>query len=68
MCAKTHTHKWQTNNQRKWCYFEKKHPKKAVHIKAFSLKSEDKKRHAFKNWPLVKNPQFLSYPHETWLK
>ena len=21
-----------------------------------------------KNWPLVKNPQFSSYPHETWWK
>ena len=24
-----------------------------------------KKRHMFKNWPLVKNPQFFSNPHET---
>ena len=22
----------------------------------------------FKDWPLIKNPQFLSYPHETWWK
>ena len=33
------------------------------------LKSEaKKKRDTFKNWPLIKNPQFLSYPHETWWK
>ena len=25
-----------------------------------------KKRHTSQNWPLVKNPQFLPYPHETW--
>ena len=24
-----------------------------------------KKRDTFKNWPLMKNPHFLSYPHET---
>ena len=24
-----------------------------------------KKRDTFKNWPLIKNPQFLSYPHKT---
>ena len=22
----------------------------------------------FKNWPLIKNPQFLSYPHKSWWK
>ena len=27
-----------------------------------------KKRHTFKNWSLIKNQQFLSYPDETWLK
>ena len=31
-----------------------------------NLQSEEKKPHTFKNWPLIKNPQFLSYPHETW--
>ena len=30
------------------------------------IKSEEKKRDTFKNWPLIKNPQFLAYPHETW--
>ena len=30
------------------------------------LKSEAKKRDTLKNWPSMKNPQFLSYPHETW--
>ena len=25
-----------------------------------------KKLHSSQNWPLVKNPQFLPYPHETW--
>ena len=30
------------------------------------LKSEAKKRDTYKNWPLIKNPQFLSYPYETW--
>ena len=29
------------------------------------LKSEGKKQDTFKNWPLIKNPQFLAYPHET---
>ena len=29
------------------------------------IKCEEKTRHTFKNWPLIKNPQFLSYPHET---
>ena len=28
----------------------------------------EKKQHTFKNWPLIKNTQFLSYPHETWSK
>ena len=30
--------------------------------------SEKKKQHTFKNWPIIKNPQFLSYPHEIWWK
>ena len=29
------------------------------------VKSEAKKTGHVKNWPLIKNPQFLSYPHET---
>ena len=29
------------------------------------LKSEEKKRDMFKNWPLIENPQDLSNPHET---
>ena len=29
------------------------------------VKSESKKRDTFKNWPLMKNSQFLSNPHET---
>ena len=29
------------------------------------LKSEQKNRHTYKSWPLVKNPQFLSNPYET---
>ena len=32
------------------------------------LKSEQKKQDTFKNWPLIKNPQFLSNLHETWWK
>ena len=32
----------------------------------FNVKSEEKKRAHFKNWPFIKNPQFLSYLHETW--
>ena len=32
------------------------------------LKSEQKKQDTFKNWPLIKNPQFLSNPYETWWK
>ena len=27
-----------------------------------------KKSHTFKNWPLIKNPQFLTNPHKTWWK
>ena len=30
-----------------------------------NIKSEEKKQHAFKNWPLIKNPQFFSYFNET---
>ena len=30
------------------------------------LKSEQKKLDMLKNWPLLKNPQFLSNPDETW--
>ena len=30
------------------------------------LKSETKKGSTFRNWPLVKNPHFLSNYHETW--
>ena len=34
-----------------------------------STKSKSKKNpDTLKNWPLVKNPQFLSNPHETWSK
>ena len=29
------------------------------------VKSKGKKRDTQKNCPLIKNPQFLSYPHET---
>merc|ERR1712020_299721 len=32
------------------------------------VKSGGKKQDTSQNWPLVKNPQFLSYPHETWSK
>ena len=32
------------------------------------LKSEGKKWDTLKNWPLIKSPQFFSYPHETWWK
>ena len=39
------------------------------HLKYFignrQLKSEEKKRDMFKNWQLIKNPHFLSNPHET---
>ena len=31
-----------------------------------NIKTESKKGPTFKNWPIVKNPQFLSNPHETW--
>ena len=30
------------------------------------LMSEFKKLDMFKNWPLLKNPQFFSNPPETW--
>ena len=30
------------------------------------IKSESKKGPTFKNWPLVKNPHFLSNLHKTW--
>ena len=40
------------------CFGEKKICHKFV-------KSEAKKRDTLKNWPLIKNPQFLSNPHET---
>ena len=30
------------------------------------IKSEEKKQDTFKNWPLIKNPQFLSNLSETW--
>ena len=30
------------------------------------LESEEKKQDTFKNWPLIKNSQFFSHPHETW--
>ena len=33
-------------------------------VKSYILKSGSKKLDIFKNWPLVKNPHFLSYPHE----
>ena len=32
------------------------------------LKSEAKKRDTFKCCPIIKNPQFLSFPHGTWWK
>ena len=35
---------------------------------AKTVKSEEKKWNTLKNWPLIKNQQFLSYPHETWSK
>ena len=36
-------------------------------IDRISIKSlRNRKRDTFKNWPFIKNPQFLSYPHETW--
>ena len=34
-------------------------------IAYFVLKSEQKKPDTSKSWPLIKNPQFLSNPHET---
>ena len=36
--------------------------------KTKEIKSEVKKWDTFKNWPIIKNLQFLSYPHETWWK
>ena len=32
------------------------------HMDLKTKKSEKKKQQTFKNWPLIKNPQFLSYP------
>ena len=29
------------------------------------IKSEQRKRDTFKNWPLIRNPKFYSYSHET---
>ena len=37
-------------------------------IKSLEIKSGAKKRDTFKNWPLIRNLQFLSYPNETWWK
>ena len=37
-----------------------------LHVVVSDLNSGEKKWHTFKNWPLIKIPQFLSYPHETW--
>ena len=37
-------------------------------LKCIGIQSEAKKRDTFKYWPLIKNPQFLSYPYETWWK
>ena len=36
--------------------------------KAIENKDWNKKRPRFKSWPIVKSPQFLSNPHETWWK
>ena len=30
------------------------------------LKSKEEKQDTFKDWPITKNPHFLSDPHETW--
>ena len=37
-------------------------------ITSILIKSEQKKRETSKSWPLIKNPQFLSNPYETWWK
>ena len=36
-----------------------------LQFKVAKVKSEAKKWDKLKNWPSIKNPQFLSYPHET---
>ena len=43
------------------CFAEAAQPKKYI-------KSGSKKSDKFKNWPLIKNPHFLFYHHETWGK
>ena len=37
-------------------------------LEFFKNKDWGKKVYTSQNWPLVKNPQFLPYPHETWSK
>ena len=39
--------------------------KKQGHTVKCNVKSESKKGPTFKNWPLVRNPQFMSNPHKT---
>ena len=34
-------------------------------VQYLHIKSEAKKQDTLKNRPLIKNPQFVSYPHET---
>ena len=31
-----------------------------------ALRSEQNKQDMFKNWPVIKSPQFLYNPYETW--
>ena len=40
----------------------------ALGLSKIDIKSESKKQDKFKNWPLIKDLQFLFYLHETWLK
>ena len=43
-------------------------PKEIKRKNNFLIKSEKKNQTHSKNWPLVKNQQFFSNPHETWGK
>ena len=47
-------------------YISECHPPFFLQGKLTITKDCGKKQHTFKDWPLIKNPQFLSYPHEIW--
>ena len=43
-------------------------PSKYLPFREGKCKVWAKKPDTLKNWPSMRNPQFLSYPHETWWK